>query len=159
MLRANQHKKQHMINYALAQEIDLDAISELLRVNCLPYSDIKENRIDFIVARNESSIIGCIGLEKYGNEGLLRSFAVDPSLQKKGIGKDIFKQLMEYASTNQIKTLHLLTNTAEDFFSRNGFRIANRKDAPLTISNSSEFARLCPISSTYMVLDISHHAG
>ena len=143
-----------MINYSSAQEKDQEKITRLLKINNLPYSDLQESGVEFIVAKDGDTVIGCIGLEKYGHEGLLRSFAVEPDLQNKGIGKELYTQLLRRAANSNLKTLHLLTDTAKDYFARTGFRQTDRSKAPETISNSREFTSLCPSSSTYMVLDI-----
>lgn len=142
-----------MITYSLARETDLEPIMRLLKVISLPYSDLQQSPIEFIVAKNDGLLIGCIGLERYGSDALFRSFAVEPALQNRGIGKELFMQLLKYAGKNKVKHLHLLTNTARDYFSKIGFRVANRNEAPDPISTSSQFAILCPSSSTYMVLD------
>jgi amino-acid N-acetyltransferase len=142
-----------MIRYNLASETDILAISQLLEVNNLPHTDLKESPITFYVARDDLKIVGCIGLEKYGNTGLLRSFAVAHDSQNRGIGKELYKNLVEFAKSNKITSLHLLTTTARDYFSRVGYRLADRNQAPAAIAGSAEFAGLCPASSTYMVLD------
>jgi amino-acid N-acetyltransferase len=142
-----------MVSYKLALETDMAAIAQLLKINNLPYSDIRKSPIVFVVARKDDCIVGCIDLEMYGNAGLLRSFAVVPSLQNKGIGKELYMMLLDYALQNKVKSIHLLTNTAKDYFSRIGYQVAKRNDAPAEISKSAEFADLCPVSSTYMVLD------
>jgi len=149
-----------MITYSIAEVKDVEAITRLLKINDLPFSDIQESAIEFIVAKNDSELIGCIGLEKHGTEGLLRSFAVENDFRNKGIGKEMYNQLLRLAAKENIKTLHLLTNTAKDYFSKAGFRLANRSDAPEEINKSREFAGLCPVYSTYMVLDaISKYAN
>lgn len=142
-----------MTKYSLALETDMEAIHGLLKVNNLPHSDIQESPITFMVARDGKKVAGCIGLEMYGKAGLLRSFAVSPNLQNKGFGKALYNNLLEFARQNQMNSLHILTNTAKDYFSKIGYCIANRNDAPAEIANSAEFAGLCPASSTYMVLD------
>jgi amino-acid N-acetyltransferase len=142
-----------MISYNLATETDISNIRVLLETNNLPFSDLKESPITFIIARDNEKIVGCIGLEKYGNDGLLRSFAVAPDFQNRGIGKELYKNLMDYATRNHINSMHLLTNTAKDYFSRIGYNTADRNLAPVQISGSAEFVGLCPASSTYMVLD------
>jgi amino-acid N-acetyltransferase len=148
-----------MINYSLAQDKDLESITRLLKINNLPYSDIKESLVEFIVAKSNSEIIGCIGVEIYKPQGLLRSFAVDNSFRNKGIGKELYHRLLSYSIQSNVKTLHLLTNTARDYFSKTGFIVADRSKAPELIKNCKEFASLCPSSSVYMVLDdISKHA-
>lgn len=142
-----------MISYTPATETDLEAIYQLLEMNNLPHSDLKESPVTFFVARNNGKVLGCIGLEQYGADGLLRSFAVNPDQQGNGIGKELYKTLLAYAANNRITTIHLLTNTARDYFSKIGYRLADRNLAPQKIAASAEFAGLCPASSTYMVLD------
>jgi amino-acid N-acetyltransferase len=147
-----------MINYSLAQDNDLEAITSLLKINNLPYSDIQESPVEFIVAKSSNEIIGCIGVEIYKTDGLLRSFTVENNFRNKGIGKELYHRLLSYSAQSNVKTLHLLTNTAEEYFSAQGFIVANRSKAPELIKNSKEFASLCPASSFYMVLvDISKH--
>jgi amino-acid N-acetyltransferase len=124
----------------------------------LPYSDIYESQVDFIVAKNDEQIVGCIGLEKYGTEGLLRSFAIELNFRKKGYGKELYNRLLTYGMQNKVNTLHLLTTTAREYFINVGFSVQNRSNAPEIIQNSREFKGLCPSSSIYMVLeDISKH--
>lgn len=142
-----------MVTYKYAENTDYEDIIHLLQKSNLPFSDIAESKIDFIIATENGQLIGCIGLEKFGKNGLLRSFAVEASLQNKGYGWQLYSKLLEYSIKNNIKTLHLLTNTAKDYFSKAGFSVKNRNTAPEAIANTLEFSSLCPSSSTYMVLD------
>lgn len=144
-----------MITYSFYTKNDLDEISNLLKENKLPYEDIRASKVRFITARIEDQLIGCIGLEHYGTEGLLRSFSVAQTLQNKGYGKALFNKLIEYSAENGIKTLHLLTNTAREYFLKNGFSVKGRSDAPDVILGTMEFKSLCPSSSTYMIKHLS----
>jgi amino-acid N-acetyltransferase len=141
-----------MITYRKSQKAEIDSIKSLLQVNNLPFSDLTESPIDFIVAEKDNKIIGCIGLEIHGSEGFLRSFSVEKEYQNMGIGKELYRMLLEYACQYQIKNLHLLTNTAKEYFERIGFIAENRDKAPENIRLSKEFTTLCPLSSTYMAL-------
>jgi amino-acid N-acetyltransferase len=141
-----------MMLYTHANKEDLDGISNLLAINNLPFADLQESAIAFIVGKINNDIIGCIGLENYGTEGMLRSFAVSPKFRNKGIGKELYRQLINYAVGQHIKTIHLLTETARDYFAGKGFVVADRTTAPQVIINSIEFSTLCPVSSVYMVL-------
>jgi N-acetylglutamate synthase-like GNAT family acetyltransferase len=55
--------------------------------------------------------------------------------------------LEQQAQDRHIKTLYLLTQTAEPFFRHQGYTITPRNDAPDAIRNTSQFAGLCPASS------------
>jgi amino-acid N-acetyltransferase len=149
-----------MITYTLSNKNDTDAIVHLLQMNDLPFSDLNHSQIDFIIAKNDDQIVGCIGIEKYGTEGLLRSFAVDSAFRKKGFGRELYKRLMEYAVQSEIQTLHLLTTTAREYFLKSGFGVQHRSNAPEAIRNSTEFKSLCPSTSVYMTFaDISKHVS
>lgn len=148
-----------MITYTLAEKKDFEKITNLLKINKLPYSDIQKIDIEFIVAKKDNEIIGCIGLEKFETEGMLRSFAVDDEFKNKGIGTEMYNRILSYSHQNNIKNMHLLTNTAKEYFLKAGFLVVDRDNAPEAIKGTSEFSGLCPVSSTYMVLDnISEHA-
>jgi amino-acid N-acetyltransferase len=139
------------IQYRFADKNDIPTIVNLLRNNNLPAGDIDENRIDFLVAINSADkIIGCIGIEKYSEEALLRSFAVDEDYQKKNIGAELLGRLFKISGESGIKTLHLLTTTAETYFKAKGFITSDRNSAPLSIKQTTEFTSLCPASSVYM---------
>lgn len=142
-----------MTTYNLANKVDVEAIACLLEKNKLPFSDIGENVIDFIVGRKDCKIIGCVGMEKYGDHGLLRSFAVDSECRNPGVGKELYYRILKRALQFNIKTMHLLTDSANEYFSKVGFVATDRKNAPLEITKTAEFSRLCTVSSTYMVLE------
>ncbi len=142
-----------MIQYIISDKKDIKNISLLLSENDLPYSDIIESQVDFLVAKSNQQFVGCIGIEKYGTEGLLRSFAVNTDYRRKGYGKELYDKLIGYSIQNGIKTMHLLTATAKEYFLRKGFKVENKDNAPETIRNCKEFKNLCPSSSVYMVLE------
>jgi len=149
------------MKFEIATEKDLNAIKILLEKNNLPISDISKNSaIDFIIARNNKRIIGCIAIEKYGTDGFLRSLAVDLDFRNKGYGNQLYNRLLSYAVQNEIKIMHLLTTTAEKYFLKKGFKKFNRNEAPEIIQKTVEFSELCPSSSVYMILEnVSEHAA
>jgi amino-acid N-acetyltransferase len=141
-----------MITYKLANAEEVEAITHLLEQNNLPASDIHESAIDLIVAKNNNKIIGCIGLEKKDDHGLLRSFAVESEFRNLGVGTELYYRILKHALQFNIKTIHLLTNTASEYFSKVGFVVTDKINAPYEITETIEFSSLCPVSSQYMVL-------
>ncbi|GGD81375.1 arsenic resistance N-acetyltransferase ArsN2 [Maribacter cobaltidurans] len=129
-------------------------IKELLKNNDLPYEDIIASKVQFITEKENGVLVGCIGVEKYNEEGLLRSFAVRDEYKNKGIGKRLLNQLIDQSKTDGLKRLHLLTTTADGYFDKNGFKTADRAVAPNEISSTKEFSEICPSSSVYMIRDI-----
>lgn len=142
------------IEYRCATLADRAAIQQLLQASHLPNEDLQTSGVRLIVSVLKGEIIGCIGIEVKDEDGLLRSFAVSEPYRNKGVGNALFKQLLLYAKSNNINKLHLLTTTAEKYFSTKGFITSHRSAAPDSIQATSEFATLCPSDSTYMYLDI-----
>ncbi|MEK7723768.1 MAG: arsenic resistance N-acetyltransferase ArsN2 [Acidobacteriota bacterium] len=132
-------------------ESDLLTVIELLEKNDLPTSDICLSKITLILAVENKRIIGCIGVEVYETEGLLRSLAVAESFRGSGIGNKLLQHLLAYSKRIGIKNLHLLTTTADKYFLSKGFLISERENAPNSIRATTEFSTLCPASSVYMI--------
>lgn len=147
MPNAVNHKMNNMtgtIKYAIAGKEDLGIIKQLLSKAELPISDIEDGKIDFIIASNENDeLIGCIGLERFEKDGLLRSFAVKETWRNKKIGHALFNELLSISRQWGINELHLLTTTAEKFFTSVGFNTVSRDKAPTSIKTTSEFSSLC----------------
>jgi amino-acid N-acetyltransferase len=142
------------IQYRLAGINDTLPIVELLKSSGLPTADIGFSKIDFIVATGpEEKIIGCIGVEKFASDGLLRSFAVDITFRDKKIGSQLISRLIAVSSQLGIEKLHLLTTTAEDYFKAKGFLVAVRDEAPESIRSTVEFSSLCPSTAAYMIVN------
>jgi N-acetylglutamate synthase-like GNAT family acetyltransferase len=55
------------------------------------------------VAKIGDTIIGAIGLEVYGISGLLRSAAIHPGYQNKGIGSKLYDKLIQHVKSLGIK--------------------------------------------------------
>jgi amino-acid N-acetyltransferase len=119
---------------------DLQAILDLLSVVQLPHDGVAENISDFLVARDESSLIATIGLERHGNTALLRSAAVAPEYQSCGIGSRLTERLLEGATNNGVERVVLLTSTASEFFARRfGFCETSRTAFDKELATSSEW--------------------
>lgn len=140
--------------YRLAESKDLEKIKDLLGKSNLPVADIENaDKINFVVAISDSNeLIGCIGIERYDTDGLLRSLAVDPDYRGTGIGHELLSRLLSISRQLGVNDLHLLTTTAERFFDRAGFSLLPRDEAPASMKATVEFSSLCPSSSAYMVM-------
>lgn len=57
----------------------------------------------------------------------------------------------EHAAAQSVKSLYLLSMTAESFFKRLNYARVDRNAAPPTIQPTSEYASVCPASSAFMV--------
>ncbi len=132
-------------------ETDFAAIKLLLLEAKLPIDDLHAEKVEFIVARSEGSIVACLGLERKDKNALLRSFAVKSEYRNHGLGTTLMTELLQSKQVSTVQKLHLLTNTAEEYFKKQGFEVKSRDLAPLEISDTEEFSAICPASAVYMV--------
>jgi amino-acid N-acetyltransferase len=99
-----------------ARAEDLDGVLALLERVGLPREGVAEHFSQFLVARDDAQLVGCVGLECYGAVALLRSLAVAPERQRGGLGRQLTKRLLEDARSSGVREVVLLTTTAADFF-------------------------------------------
>ena len=119
---------------------DLLAVLALLDEVNLPTKGVAEHFADFLIARANERVVGCVGLEKYGTYGLLRSLAVAPDFRGQALGLQLTSQLTAYAQANTVHTIVLLTTTAADFFIRHfGFRAIDRHQLDEVFAASPEW--------------------
>jgi amino-acid N-acetyltransferase len=126
-------------------------IRALLTSAALPTEDLDDAAVHFIVAgANESNTIGAIGLEVFGNVGLLRSLVVQPDARSSGLGGQLVEALEVDARERGLSQLVLLTQTAAPFFAKRGYAVIAREAAPAAVQHSAEFHSICPASATCM---------
>ena len=129
-----------------------DSVKCLLSAPQLNCSDLTPKHLrHFFGLGTREKLEGVVGLELFDNVGLLRSLAVVSSRRRAGLGSKLVAYAEDYARNHGIKSLYLLTVTAEDFFIHRGYQRARRKDAPSAIRETKEFSEICPASSALMV--------
>ena len=69
-----------------AAPVNLPYVLELLKLVNLPIEGVKEHFSNFFVLKVENRVIGSIGVEIYPKVGLLRSLAIHPNYQRRGLG-------------------------------------------------------------------------
>ena len=129
---------------------DLPGIESLLADSHLPLVGVEEHLGYYLVAEERGRVLGVVGLEPYGKSGLLRSAAVHPDWRGRGLAKTLVQQLIAESTARGIRTLYLLTTTAEHFFPRFGFKPIARDAVPEAVRASVEFREACPASATVM---------
>lgn len=131
-----QHHKEEMIG--------------LLASEKLPVADLPEMLENFLVAIQDARVVGVIGLEIYGDYGLLRSLAVGQEQRGRGIAGKLIRRLENQSKTKNLKALYLLTETAAEYFACKGFQVITRPEVPVLVQGSSEFSHVCPVSAVVM---------
>jgi amino-acid N-acetyltransferase len=128
-----------------ARPADLDAIVRLLDDSAQPSADIAAMPLDdFIVAEQDDSLVGCVGIERCGADALLRSLAVEDSRRGTGQGRHLVLAAEQHAVKMGVHTLFLLTTNAADFFEGRGYRRLDRGDAPAAVQATAGFADTVP---------------
>ena len=129
-----------------------DSVRRLLSASQLDCSDLTAEHLrHFFGSGTKEEPEGIVGLELFGNAGLLRSLAVVSYRQRAGLGSKLVAHAEEYARNHGVTSLYLLTVTAEDFFIHRGYQRCRREDAPSAIKETKEFSEICPVSSAFMV--------
>jgi amino-acid N-acetyltransferase len=127
-------------------------VMSLLHAQRLPASDITDEHLEhFFFVGSEDSPTGLVGLEIYCSDALLRSLVVDDNARGQGLGSALTVHAEQYAASQGVRAIYLLTATAETFFRRLGYERVDRSQAPPSIERTREFASLCPASAAFMV--------
>lgn len=124
-------------------------VSALLAANGLPVADLSP-AIGFLGVRDMRGLEGIVGLERHDGDGLLRSLAVRPDRRGSGLGSALVLEVERVARVGGLRSLYLLTTTAEAFFAHRGYARITREAAAPGIRQSSEFASVCPTSAAVM---------
>lgn len=141
-----------------ARSEDVEQVRDLLRLADLPLDGLEHQfGENFAVAIEGTRVVGVEGIECYGQDGLLRSAAVDVAHRTHGIGGVLTRDRLAWARRQRLRAIYLLTTTAKDYFPRFGFVEVERTEAPEGIRQSREFADACPASATFMRLQLTEN--
>lgn len=126
-------------------------VGALLIACDLPVSDLRDDGIVcFFGFCHENELLGVIGIEVCGDIGLLRSLAISAAHRSNGLGQKLVADAETWATRSNLKALYLLTTTAGSYFERLGYEVLSRSEAPDALTETPQFAELCPASSIFM---------
>jgi amino-acid N-acetyltransferase len=139
------------MNPESARSSDFLEIVRLLAGAALPHDDLTPEHLrHFLVLRDADGIAGVVGMEVADDAGLLRSLAVSQARRGGGLASRLVDALEAHARAAGIRTLYLLTTTAEGFFARRGYARTEREAVPDAIAATPEFRSICPASAACM---------
>ena len=141
------------MKFSFASAEDEEQIKQLLAASDLPHQDISSSELQhFLIVKDENALTlaGVVGLEQKDDVALLRSLAVDSAYRRQGLATQLVHKIEEYARSQKVATLYLLTLTAEAFFAKRGFQITDRQSAPAVLQDTTEFKGLCPETAVCM---------
>jgi amino-acid N-acetyltransferase len=137
-----------------ARRDELPRILALLEEAGLPTDGLEDHLSTTLVARGDGRILGSAAIEPYGPAALLRSVAVSRNMRGTGLGSRLTEAALRLSRELGTARVYLLTETADLFFPRFGFRPVPRSEVPGAVQRSVEFASACPASARAMVLDL-----
>ena len=134
-----------------ARPHDVKDALDLIRRSDLPDKDVAERFGHyFVVHEDDGRVVGVAGLEVHGEDGLLRSVAVNADYRRQGLGSSLVEAAVERAQKLELRSVYLLTTDAQDYFVRVGFVECPRDEAPPAIRESWEFTTGCPETAVFM---------
>jgi amino-acid N-acetyltransferase len=84
---------------------------------------IAERVIDFLVSEEDGRVVGCVHLDEYSPSLVeVRSLAVEPDYQRRGIGIALVEAAEELARRREYATVFAVSSN-EDFFRARGYDI------------------------------------
>jgi amino-acid N-acetyltransferase len=135
-----------------AREQDFESLCAVLAAADLPTDGLAEHLGTALVALDADAVVGCVALERYGDQALLRSLAVVPWRRGDGVGRQLTRAVLDLARRHRVATVYLLTMTAADFFARHfDFRVVGRPEVAMAVQQSIEFTSACPRTAQAMV--------
>jgi len=143
------------VNLGVAHESEYELADALVAGSGLPLDDLDQCRASQFVLRDGTRIVATAALEIRGDDAILRSVAVDPMRRGERLGEQIVAYAIEQGRRAQLQALYLLTETAEGFFPRFGFKREPRDAAPAAIQASVEYCSVCGADAVAMVLPLS----
>ena len=135
---------------------DLKQIQDLLHSVELPADDCADHLQNFFVFEEPAGIVAVGGLEVCGTFGLVRSIAVAPSHRSSGLAKQVIRFIEDRALSLNINQIYLLTESATEYFHRQGFTVLERSDIPDPIRQTRQYTELCPASAQVMFRKLDH---
>lgn len=134
----------------------LEEVLEILSQAGLPNDGVKEHLSGFLIAwSGGGKIVGCVGLERHGELGLLRSAAVLSDYQGQGIGNKLVVKLLRRAATDGISEVVLLTTTVKEYFqTKFGFKESIRSHYDKRLADSPEWNLPRCSSAAFMTLKL-----
>lgn len=98
--------------------------------------------------------LGVVGVERHGDEALLRSLTVSPDARGQGLGAKLVATVELFARARGCRRVILLTTDAQAYFARLGFSPVARESLSKALAGSSQVVSICPASAIVMAKNL-----
>ncbi len=122
-----------------ARAEDIPRIEALITGEHLPAYGLDEFLGTFFVLADGEHVVGCAGLEVYGQAALLRSVVVAPERRRRDEGRRLVEAALAEARRRGVARVYLFTMHAGDFFGRLGFRDVRTEDFEEAVRASRQY--------------------
>jgi MOSC domain-containing protein YiiM/N-acetylglutamate synthase-like GNAT family acetyltransferase len=145
--------------YAVRADVEFPeharALGTLLEQAGLPTLGFPEDTPSLTLATDRGGqVVGGAAVEDWEGAGLLRSVVVAPDYRRSGIGSAMVRSVVRRAPRLGLHTLSLLTETAEPFFRRHGFRDVEREELPAPLAQSMELREACGDAARSLTMEL-----
>lgn len=127
----------------LARKQDVDEIKALLNKAQLHTDGVEQHLSRFVVVEHETDdpvdarkIVGTAGIERHGDDGLLRSWVMESETWNAQVGLDLIRVMIALARNEKLQRLFLLTTGSQPFFEFLGFSSVDWGAMPLSIQQA-----------------------
>jgi N-acetylglutamate synthase-like GNAT family acetyltransferase len=125
-----------------AKEQDMLQVQRLVAKAGLREEGIEQYIKSFLVVEDEDQqLIGTVGVEQYGTEGLLRSLVLDSPIWTAKLSLEFLQLTLQYAEDQKMETIYLCAKGTNALFHQLGFREVDKEDVPESIKSSPHFQR------------------
>lgn len=108
----------------------------------------------FLVLEEDAKVLGCVALESYGPElAEVRSLAVDPGTQSRGLGARLLHYALAIAKRRKIARVFAVTH-APEFFGRQGFVASTSSRAEALPEKVARDCITCPKAATCKLIAV-----
>jgi UDP-N-acetylmuramate: L-alanyl-gamma-D-glutamyl-meso-diaminopimelate ligase len=125
-----------------ARPRDIAEVRALIKSVDLDWQDVRdEDWRNFYVLLNETGLVGCVAIEVFGEDAVLRSLAVKPDARGNGYGWMLADTAINQTRRRGVRRLYLVTEKfASDFFAeKHGFRVVDQSLVAPDVVQSSSF--------------------
>jgi amino-acid N-acetyltransferase len=123
-----------------ANQGDREAILQLLQQAGVSKKGVDRHLENFLLVEEppKGRKVGTVGLEIYGDRGLLRSFVMERSSWNAKTGLELITVVLSFVQRLELKEIYLLTGISPNLFEYFGFQPVKWEELPGEIRHSAD---------------------